>query len=78
MLNYSKMAMESYVERIELMQHKLSQIPLVANGLALDEMYWLIHVALDDLKKQALEEWNEPLDKGQEMFSELTRGQMAG
>lgn len=78
MLNYSKMAMESYVERIELMQHKLSQIPLVANGLALDEMYWLIHVALDDLKKQALEEWNEPLDKGQEMFSELARGQMAG
>lgn len=78
MLNYSKMAMESYVERIELMQHKLSRIPLVVNGLELDEMYWLIHIALDDLKKQALKEWNEPLERGQEMFSEMARDQMAG
>lgn len=78
MLNYSKSAMESYVERIELMQHKLLQIPLAVNGLGLDEMYWLIHVALDDLKKQALKEWNEPLEKGQEMFSEMARHKLVG
>lgn len=78
MLNYSKQAMESYVDRIETMQHKLSRIPLVVNGLELDEMYWLIHVALDDLKKQALKEWNGKPDNDQEMFSEMTRNQLVG
>ena len=78
MINYSKQAMESYVDRIETMQHKLARIPLAVNGIQLDEMYWLIHVALDDLKRVAMKEWNEPLGADQEMFADLAREQIAG
>jgi hypothetical protein len=77
MINYSKQAMRSYVDRIEGMQHKLSRIPLSVNGLELDEMYWLVHVALDDLKRVAMKEWDEPFDAGQEMFADLAR-ELAG
>lgn len=50
MITYSKEARDSYIERIEKLQKELGNVP--TNIIDYTELYWLIHVALNDLKKE--------------------------
>ena len=49
MITYSKEAKDSYIERIEKLQKTLGYVPSDIVDYA--DMYWLIHTALNDLKK---------------------------
>ena len=55
MITYTKEAKEAYIKTLTEAQHKLAEIP--AELLGYDLTHWLIHTALDDLKKQVEKEW---------------------
>lgn len=50
MITYTKEARDSYIEKIERLQKELGKIP--TNMIGYSDLHWLIHTALDDLKKQ--------------------------
>lgn len=56
MITYSKEASVSYIESIERLQAELGNVP--TNIIDYTDLHWLIHTALDDLKKAVAKEWN--------------------
>ena len=54
MITYSQKARDSYVEQISKLQKELANIP--TNLIDHSDLYWLINVALYDLKKTVIRE----------------------
>ena len=59
MITYSIEARDNYIDSVETLQKKLASVKLEENGITHEEMYWLINVALSDLKKQVKKEWKK-------------------
>jgi len=55
MITYSEKAKDSYIANIEKLQKELGEIP--TNIIDYADLHWLIHTALNDLKKQVEGEW---------------------
>lgn len=49
MITYSNKAKESYLQKIEKLQKNLGNVP--TNIIDYSDLHWLIHVAMNDLKK---------------------------
>lgn len=54
MITYSKEAQTSYIKKIEKLQKNLGNVP--TNIIDYSDIHWLIHTALNDLKKTVEEE----------------------
>ena len=54
MIAYTKEARDSYIETIERLQAELGSVP--TNIIDYTDLHWLIHTALDDLKKTVINE----------------------
>ena len=54
MITYSKEAQASYIAQIEKIQKELAEVP--NSVIEHTSMHWLIHTALEDLKKQVRNE----------------------
>lgn len=50
MITYTKEAQKSYIETIERIQKELGHVP--TNIIDYTDLHWLIHTALNDLKKE--------------------------
>ena len=49
MITYTKEARDSYIATIERLQAELGNVP--TNIIDYTDLHWLIHIALNDLKK---------------------------
>lgn len=56
-LTYSEKATESYIAKIEQLQKELGKVQPAKCGISDTDIYWLINVALADLKKQVEAEY---------------------
>ena len=54
MITYSREARDSYIATIERLQAELGNVPI--NIIDYSDLHWLIHRALDDLKKEVKKE----------------------
>lgn len=68
MITYSQKARDSYVEQISKLQKELANIPI--NLIDHSDLYWLINVALYDLKKAVVQ---EHLDEDERILVTLRR-----
>ena len=54
MITYTKEAQKSYIETIERLQAELGNVP--TNIIDYTDLHWLIHRALNDLKREVKKE----------------------
>lgn len=61
MITYSKESQASYIEQIERLQAELGKVP--TNIIDHYDLYWLIHIALNDLKRTVEKEHEDNRNK---------------